>query len=386
MKVSASSPDIPMLSEIIGQPYAVQILRNALSEDRVSGSFLFIGPPRTGKATAAREFARAALCEDPQPGPDSCGVCFSCRAIEHGKHPDVRAVQPAGPSRILRMPQIWPRDGVRDFPPESALLHDMHFAPVRGKRRIFIIEEADALNDDTANSILKVLEEPPPYAVFILTAPEADSVLPTIFSRCQTVRFRALPAAQIEQALVSRMLASDKEAAFLAAMSQGRIGQAMEMASDHSLRTARETVLLIAEQLSTTRLPIHALKLADDLRKAGSKLASAKKDGDAEGGSRQASVAVLEILAHWHQDLLALSSGSAEGALINRDHAQTLSAIAVGLSSATILAALDLILTVRDFVERNANGQIAFEALALRLAQLNAPSSHAKLYESVQQP
>jgi DNA polymerase III subunit delta' len=364
-----------MLSDLIGQPYAVQVMRNYLREGHVSGSFLFLGPARVGKATAAIMFAEAMLCERPTAEPDACGECSSCRSIEAGKHPDVRSVRPTGPSRILRIPQLWPRDGVKDFPPENALLHDLHFAPVRGKRRVFIIEDADSLNDDAANSILKVLEEPPPYATMILTAPNPSSVLPTIFSRCQTLRFTSVTPADIEAALTNRGLADPAEARFISALSQGRIGAAIDLARDTGVRTVRDTVLSIAEQLSSSTEPIRALKLADDLRKAGGKLVVSKQeavDSGAEVGARQSEVAVLEILAYWYRDLLAIASGADESAVINVDRIDVLKRIASAFAPENLTAAIQIIVDIRRCVERNANAQIAFEALTLNLMTLRA--------------
>ncbi len=367
-----------MLSTIISQKYATTILQNYLREGHVTGSFLLVGPPHVGKATAALQFAKVIQCDHPQPGPDSCDVCSACLAVDTRRHPDVRSVAPTGPSQILRIPQIWPRDGVKDFPPENALLHNLSYAPVRGKRRVFIIEDADAFNEETGNSLLKALEEPPPYATFVLTAPSVSAVLPTIFSRCHTVRFQSVPASEIETALVER--GSDTSTArFLAAYSQGQVGTAIELASDEEMRTARETVILIAQQLSSTRTPIHALKLADELRKAGTKLAgSPKKDtgGDEPLGSRQSSVAVLEMLAFWYHDLLAITASGSDGAqsLVNADHTETLTRIAAHYDVPTLMKAIELVLALRGCVERNANAQIAFEALALRLIGLRAHS------------
>ncbi len=370
-----------MLSDIIGQRYAVQVLRNDLRDGHVTSSFLFYGPPHIGKYLAALQFAKEMLCENPPPGPDCCDACLSCRMIDSGKHPDVRSAHPAGPSRILRIAQIWPRDGVKDFPPEGALLHDLQFAPMRGRRRVFILADADALNEDAANSIVKVLEEPPDYATFILTAPSPSAVLPTIFSRCHSVRFQSVPAGEIARALNQRELCDDATARFLAAYSQGRIGEAIDLASDHDLRAARESVLHVADQLSSSRTAIHALKLADDLRKAGAKLGAAQRDGSdgaAEQSARQSAVAVLEILAYWYRDLLALSSGASdEAAVLNVDHAERLSAIAAHYSPDLLNQAVELILAIRSCVERNANAQIAFESMALRLIAMRGSTAAA---------
>ncbi len=365
-----------MLSEILGQSVAVQVLRNYLAGGMVAGSFLFVGPAHVGKAFAAREFAAAMLCEGEGGGLDACGVCASCRMVAGDRHPDLRTARPSGASRILRLPQIWPREGVKEFPSESALLRDLQFAPVRGRRRVFILEDADALNEDTANSLLKVLEEPPGYATFILTAPSASAVLPTIFSRCQTVRFQSVATAVIEDALTGRNLADASAAHFLAAYSQGQIGRAFSMAGDAELRAARETILDIAEKLSRKTPVIQGLKMADDLRKASAKLNGGSRAGAADAGSSEPSSrsslsGALEMLGSWYRDILALCCHVDENSLVNVDRRTALKASAGGFSQSGAEQAIDLIVGVRDAIERNANAQIAVEALTLRLLSLN---------------
>jgi DNA polymerase-3 subunit delta' len=365
-----------MLSEIVGQEYAVQILRNSITEQRASGSYLLLGPAHVGKTTAATEFARALLCDNPTEGPDSCGECASCRMVDSNTHPDMRSVRPAGPSHILRIPQIWPRDGIKEFPAHAALLRDLQFGPVRGKHRVFIIEEADSFHEDTANSMLKVLEEPPPYVTFVLTALGQSSVLPTILSRCQQIRFQSVHASEIESLILKRGLTTPEKAHYAASMAQGEVGTALAMAADFHVLAARDAVNEIASNLSENTQLIYALKLAEDLRKSSVKLqvqpSESKGDASESSSSRLSGVAALEMLAFWYRDLIACASGSAPEAIVNSDQLDRLNEIASKRAPGELMRCLETVLAIRDAVERNANVQLAFEAMALRLAALQA--------------
>ena len=358
-----------MFSSVVGQEFAVAVLKNALAADHLAATYLFVGPTHCGKTTTAFEFAKALNCERrPISGGNSCDQCRSCRAIDARAHPDVRSAAPSGPSRTLRMAQFWPRDGVKEHPADRALLRDLHFAPVQGKRRVFIVEEADALNDDTANSLLKVLEEPPPYALFLLTAPGGETILPTIVSRSQAVRFRLAPQTAIQEELRVRTSVTREEAQFLAAYAQGRMGTALSLAASKTALEGRNALLAVAGQLTGGPPAIRAFKLADELRKAATKIGPDKDDE--EKGQRSALTQALDVLMLWYGDLLALSIAGSKARIANPDREEVLRRHVARWNSREIVRALQLLRDTRGYVERNANAQIALEVLILNLLSL----------------
>src|SRR5579871_1332994 len=191
---------MPTFSSLFNQEAAIGALRRALESECLPGAYLFIGPAGVGKGTLARTLAQAAACMNPVRDPfDSCGVCESCRRAEAGTQPEILTFAPAGEQTQIW--QFWVREG---RPGSGALSHTLAYAPTLGKRRVYLIERADTLTESAANSLLKVLEEPPPYALFILCAPHAARVLPTIVSRSQMVRLVALPAAELTAYLRDR--------------------------------------------------------------------------------------------------------------------------------------------------------------------------------------
>lgn len=362
-----------MLRSVIGQEYAIAALTSALANDRLPGTYLFVGPEHVGKSLAAKELAKAINCENPPSPGECCDRCRSCRAIDMNSHPDVRTVAPVGPSRTLRIAQFWPRDGVREHPADRAILRDLQYAPVSAKKRVFIVEDADALNEDTANSLLKVLEEPPRYALFILTAPSISSVLPTISSRSLAIRFRLVALTEIEQALVETKKVPSDRAHFLAAYCQGRIGTAFTLADQPALLSGRDSLLAIAEKIAARPPQIAAFRIAEEIRKAASQLAAGEEAGEEK--SQRANIAqALEILALWYGDLLAIATMGPEASLANVDRMSALSEAASHFDPAAIERCLEIVLDTRRYIERNANAQIALETMVTGLLCSNSPS------------
>jgi DNA polymerase-3 subunit delta' len=356
-----------MLQSIIGQEYAIAVLQGALANDHLPGTYLFVGPAHIGKSLAAIELAKAINCLNPPATGECCDTCRSCRAIDAGTHPDVRTVAPVGPSRTLRIPQFWPREGVKEHPADRAMLRDLQYAPVSAKRRVFIVEDAEAMGEDTANSLLKVLEEPPRYALFILTAPSTGAVLPTIASRSLAIRFRFVPTPLIESALSEKNLSTDR-GRFLAAYSQGRIGRAITLSEQPALLSGRDALLDIAEKLTAMPPRIAAFRIAEELRKAASKLgADQKEDGVEEKSQRTNLSRALDILMLWYGDLLAVATSGPGASLVNTDRSIAIVAASGRHGQEDIERSLRLLLDTRRYIERNANAQIALETLVTQL-------------------
>lgn len=355
-----------LLESILGQPYAVRVLENALAEDHLAGAYLFVGPDGVGKATTARQFAKllcgAASDSDP-----------AARAIDAGTFPDVRQVEPQGPSRILHIGQLWPRDGDKQNHPDNAMLRDLHFEPVRSQRRVFVIRDAEGLNGSSGNSLLKTLEEPPSYACFLLTASSTAAVLPTIVSRCQIVNFGLLPASVIEEALQARFGVKPALARFLAAYCEGRLGRAVALAASPPLLEARERLLTLACDLAAAPV-IKSFKLGEEFRKIVPKLKIAEVEdaGDEkEKAQREPLARGLEFLATFYRDLLSLSVlGPDRAVLINVDREKELAALAARFNSQQLEQGISVIQAMRQAIERNANAQLAVEVLFTRLTAL----------------
>ena len=165
-------------NELAGQEHVSTTLRQSVRMGRISHSYLFCGPRGCGKTTTARIIAKAANCLDLQDG-DPCNACAVCDAINEGRFMDIIELDAASNRGI---------DEIRD------IRDKVNFAPVQGRRKVYIIDEAHMLTDAASNAFLKTLEEPPEHVIFVLCTTEAHRILPTIISRCQRLDFRRIPS------------------------------------------------------------------------------------------------------------------------------------------------------------------------------------------------
>jgi DNA polymerase III subunit delta' len=374
------------LSDIFGQDAAIGALRRALEAETLSGAYLFIGQNGVGKGALARAFAQAAACLSPHHHPfDSCGECESCRRIAAGTHPEIVTVAPAGES--LQIWQFWTREAKA----QRGILSDtLNYAPLLGRRRIYLIEQAETLTESAANSLLKVLEEPPPYVVFVLQAPHPARVLPTIVSRSQMVRLRSVPTAELSQFLQTRHGVEPLRAGMLAAYAEGRIGQAVQMAQVAAVGEEIGRVLDFAETVAQSPR-VRALRLAEQLRKQAAQIkalagnvadAPDSGGGEDESGSsakekvgRRQYAAVLDVLTAFYRDILALRIGGQVASIINRDRADRLLRISGLQEPAHWMDCLDALMIARRRLNANANIALVTEILAMSLTGYNSRKS-----------
>jgi DNA polymerase-3 subunit gamma/tau len=176
-----------IFDDVLGQEHIVRTLKNAITEKRLAHAYLFVGPRGTGKTSTARILAKALNCVH-GPTVTPCGVCDSCREISQGISLDVLEIDGASNNSVDQVREL--RDNVR-------------FAPVRGRYKIYIIDEVHMLTSQAFNALLKTLEEPPAHVIFVFATTEPNKVLPTILSRCQRFDLRRIPTEVITRQLES---------------------------------------------------------------------------------------------------------------------------------------------------------------------------------------
>lgn len=218
-----------MWQGILGQDEVVEQFRLTLKSGRLASTYLFVGPSGIGKRRFALKLAHALLCtESPDVALAPCGQCESCRMFAAGSHPDVRIVQLRPDKAQLAISQFVGYDDVLEAP---ALCPWLSLKPFFGGRRIAIVDDADHFNNESANCLLKTLEEPPPQALLILIGTSAARQLPTIRSRAAVVRFQPLDQDTVVRILVEQRLIADRQqAAHAAALSEGSVEQALQSA------------------------------------------------------------------------------------------------------------------------------------------------------------
>jgi DNA polymerase III delta' subunit len=232
-----------------GQPRGLAEIRSMVV-GRPPHAVLLSGPGSVGKTTLALDLAAGLLCLDPDPTARPCRSCRGCRQLASGNHPDLHRLAPEGPGGQIKI-----GDASRPDPGTARhLIGALALLPVEGGWRVAIVEQADRLNDDAQNALLKVLEEPPPGVTIILCADDEECLLPTIRSRCARVRLSAVGTRDIEDWLGSLGAADAPQAARLARLSGGRPGLALAYArSSTAERLRAEIARGVVDMLSEPR-------------------------------------------------------------------------------------------------------------------------------------
>lgn len=216
---------------IRGHDAVVEQFRRGLEQHRLATTFLFIGPEGIGKRTFAKKLAQAMLCtkrDEVQLQP--CGGCPECQQVESDTHPDLQQIQKPIDRAYIPVETFI---GDREHRMKAGLCRFISLTPSNGKRRIAIIDDADWLNQEGANSLLKTLEEPSPGAIIILISTSLQRQLPTIRSRSQVIRFRPLAAEDVVACLLEKGLAESVEhAEQMASRSNGSVSQAIAFADE----------------------------------------------------------------------------------------------------------------------------------------------------------
>jgi DNA polymerase-3 subunit delta' len=345
---------------IVGQERQVETLRRILRSGTVPHAYLFTGPPGSGKRTLALAFAMALNCqaERPagQPWPDvPCGLCASCSAIGRGAHHDLLEINletqarsaadngtrgKTGPAKELRI------DVIRDMQETVGL------TPYSARWRVVIIGDAERLNDEASNCLLKTLEEPPGHTVLMLLASDQSMVLPTVASRCFVLPLQPVSRARIANALRARWHAEAEQADLIAALSDGRLGFAARLLEKSETLARRKKVLEEAALLVG----------ADALERIATATRLAKMYTD----DRPALHEYLDVWEGWWRDVMAAGAGAHE-LITGIDQASTLASIARRITPAQAAKAVTLVQHARRQLQENVNPRLALEALTLGL-------------------
>lgn len=236
-------------NDLVGHQRQKEWFDRAHARGRLANTFLFLGPEGVGKRTFARLLAKSLLCHRSPPGKlEPCGACEDCAQVNAMTHPDLIEVsKPADKSNIPLELIIGPEEARRS----EGLIHDVGLRPYSGKRKIAILNDADALAAEGANALLKTLEEPPPDSMLILMSVSLQKQLPTIRSRCQVIRFQPHPPEQLARLIIHEgIVESADQALDIARQCDGGLGMARTLA-DESLAKFRLHLLevLANEQL-----------------------------------------------------------------------------------------------------------------------------------------
>jgi DNA polymerase III subunit delta' len=333
--------------DIAGHRRLISLLSRAVARDTLPPSLLFAGPRGVGKRTTALAVAQAVNCLEPRTAPDlerdACGVCASCRRIERGVHGDILVLEP-GDTGTIRIEEI------RDVNTRAG------FRPFEGRRRVVIIDDADAMVAPAQNALLKTLEEPPSASLFILASSMPDALLDTVRSRCPRLRFGTLAPGEIAQVLVARHGYADADARAAAADAEGSIGRALALQSVDALE-AREAAQRLLEQTARGGDPARRMDVAKAL--------TGKKSTPA--GEREQLASCLRALSSLLRDLGIIGLRAETSTLANADLQDQLARLASSFDPARSLHAFAAVDEALGALERNASPKVVADWLVLQL-------------------
>jgi len=341
------------LRTIVGHSRILDLLSRSIAGGSLPPSVIFSGPEGVGKRTVALAVAQALNCTALHSAAtaagerfqvDACGECAACKRIARGVHPDVFLVAP-GETGSIKIEQV-----------REALDRAM-YRPFEGRRRVTIIDEADALVPGAQNALLKTLEEPPASSVFVLVTSRPDALLPTVRSRCSQIRFGRLSSTDVAAVLERDHKYPKREALAVAAASDGSVGRALhEQAEEFSdARADVEALLRSARGRSDARMK---LERAKDLVKGGGATAASERD---YLGLR------LQTLSSLARDLSLLASHANPELLANADLRDELDALAKSYDGERALGLFAAVGRAQDALDRNVSPKVVADWLALQV-------------------
>jgi DNA polymerase-3 subunit delta' len=367
----------PALLEVTEHQGRARVALQAALAGEPSHAYLFRGPRGSGKRDAARSFAAeilAAAAADPEDARRRA-------LLDPSPHPDLVWLAPTGAQHMV--------EEVRE-----RVIRAAAYRPFEGGKRVFVVEAAEAMRDESQNALLKTLEEPPGFVHLILLSSEGEGLLETVASRCQTIDFAPLPAAVLEAQLADLALdAGPDEIAAAARLAAGDLERARLLLSERGRELRAEAERCVAAALAGrcagapwkalldraqgagTDVEAAAREALEEESKAGIKRSAKEIADGAKRAGRRRRTEILELgyelCAAWLRDLAAVASG-AEEVVFNRDRLELLRSQADGLDPARARRGAELVQETRRGLELNVSEELALEALFFRLERLLA--------------
>ena len=258
--------------DVVGHTEIIEYMKNAVKQDKVSHAYILNGPKGSGKKLLAKLFAQELQCENN--GDEPCNKCHSCRQAMSGNHPDIIRVTHEKPNSISV-------DEIR-----VQINEDIQVKPYNGKYKIYIVPDADLMTVQAQNALLKTIEEPPSYAVIFLLTENADSLLPTICSRCVMLKLRNIKDKRVKKYLMETLEIPDYKADVCTAFAQGNVGRAIMLANSEHFNEIKEEAIQLLKNIDTMEV--------SDLVEAVKRITAYKIEIND----------YLDILMIWYRDVL----------------------------------------------------------------------------------
>ncbi len=324
--------------DIIGQKKAISILLESLKRGKIFSSYIFLGKEGVGRKLTALELAKAVNCLKLSDNFETCEKCLSCYKINKGCSPDLQLIEPL--KGVITIGQI------------RELQREVNLKPLESKRKIYIIEQAEKMTAEASNSLLKTIEEPPPYALIILICSNLEAILPTIISRCQLLKFGLINTPTLRKALaLSKVNLKEDKIELISKLAQGSIGKALKLVSDKEYFVRREKIFDFLIHLSPGKSDGYSFaRLGEVIKKNNDNIEE-----------------VLEIILFWYRDIF-LAKERVQEYTVNIDKLGIIKEKSEVYSREELRDILDYLTQIPEFLDRKVNKQLILENLYLKMA------------------
>ena len=324
-------------SEIIGHEQIIEHLQNAIRLNKVSHAYILDGEEGSGKMLLASAFAQTLQCE--QGGTEPCGKCHSCIQVESRNQPDIIRVTHEKPGSI----------GVDDI--RDQLCSDILIRPYSSPWKIYIVDEAEKMTVQAQNALLKTIEEPPAYGIVLLLTENSEAFLPTILSRCVTLKLRPVKDEQIRKYLMEELHVPDYQAEVCTAFARGNVGKAKRLAESDHFQELKDQVVHLLRHLNDMEI----YEITDAVRRAG------EYKADIED--------YLDLMALWYRDVLLFKATRQIDSLIFSDEINYISAQASKSSYEGLEHILNALEKAKTRLKANVSFELTIELLMLTIKE-----------------
>lgn len=323
--------------DVVGHSEIIQYIQNAVTEDKVSHAYILNGEKGSGKKMLANLFAQTLQCE--KGGAEPCHECHSCKQAASGNHPDIIRVTHEKPNSISV-------DDIR-----VQINEDIQVKPYNGKYKVYIVPDADMMTVQAQNALLKTIEEPPAYAVILLLTENADSLLPTICSRCVMLKLRNIKDQLVKKYLMEQLQVPDYKADVCTAFAQGNIGKATMLASSEHFNEIKDEAVRLLKNIDTMEL--------GDLVEAVKRISAYKIE----------ITDYLDILMIWYRDVLIYKATMNIDRLIFSEEIDSIRERAKKSSYEGIETILEALEKAKARLRANVNFDLVMELLLLTIKE-----------------
>ncbi|NLI57383.1 MAG: DNA polymerase III subunit delta' [Clostridium sp.] len=323
-------------NDIIGQNEVISRLRAQIKNKKVGHAYIFSGPKGIGKKTVAKIFASLAICQNSS-GDENCGTCQACRLFRGGSNPDFYHIKTE--KNTIGVEEI------------RSMQKDVYIKPLYSPKKVYLIEEAEKMTVQAQNCLLKTLEEPPLYAIIIMTTSNYQSLLETIRSRSVIYNFKKNTFEEVKKYLINNGQLDINEASFIASYADGVIGKAKELLESSEFKELREKTIEILLKLNEKKL-IDIFFAYDFFEENKEKIEE-----------------ILDIMLTFYRDILIAKKFGNEKMLINLDKKDIILRNQNNFSTENIYKNIEVIDDLRNNIKKNVNYQLAVEVMLMKLQE-----------------